>query len=885
MAERVVTVSLRAQVADYIAGMEKAGRATRDTGTEAEKLAQKGAALEMLGRTALVMGSVIAAGIGIAVVRAADFDEAMSNVNAVMQETTENQKLLRQAALDFGASSVFTAKESANAIEELGKAGLSTADILGGALAGSLNLAAAGQLGIARAAEISATTLSQFNLSGSDAARVADVLAAGAGKALGSVEDLANGLKFVGPVANSMGISLEQTTGVLALFAQQGIIGEQAGTSLRGMLSSLTSPSSLARKEMERLGITLNDEAGAFLGLENVAGELSDAFGGLTDEQRDMSLGMIFGNQQITAARVLYQGGAESVAHWTAAVDDSGFAAQVARDRLDNLKGDVEQLGGAFDTALITTGSAANDVLRVMVQGLTNLVDLYNGLPDPVKTAVLAIAGITAAALLAGGAFLLGAPKVAAFNAALAVMGPTAQRAGALLTASLGPIGVAFAVAGVAIAIFAGEQADARATTDEFKGSLDGTTGALTNYTRELVARKLAEQGSFEAAERLGVSQRELTDAVINGGDELAAITKLSTDDFYASVGFQSAGLTGNLNSMNQSLNDSQTDFRNQQKAMEGSTDATDDNAAALDTLAGKVSDAASEIRGLSSVTLDARDAQRQFQSSIDDAAQALIDNGVTLDTSTEAGRANEASLDGIARAALAASAAVLEKTGSETDATAAVQAGREALILQLAQYGIVGQAAEDYADDLGLIPANIATAVSVVGISTAQSALDSFIRTNDGRTVRVNAGFNAGPSRNTFQANGSVMDFYADGGMAENHVAQIAPAGAWRVWAEPETGGEAYIPLAASKRARSLDIWAETGHRLGVNGFADGGIVRHASSSVAGMRQLSGSVDQRTVVTVNGNVGFDPAQLAAELAVQKRKSIALSNIRGVGVA
>lgn len=72
--------------------------------------------------------------------------------------------------------------------------------------------------------------------------------------------------------------------------------------------------------------------------------------------------------------------------------------------------------------------------------------------------------------------------------------------------------------------------------------------------------------------------------------------------------------------------------------------------------------------------------------------------------------------------------------------------------------------------------------------------------------------------------ADGNIIDYYANGGLRENHFAQIAPAGAWRVWAEPETGGESYIPLAPHKRARSLDIWHETGRRLGVQGYADGG-------------------------------------------------------------
>ena len=80
----------------------------------------------------------------------------------------------------------------------------------------------------------------------------------------------------------------------------------------------------------------------------------------------------------------------------------------------------------------------------------------------------------------------------------------------------------------------------------------------------------------------------------------------------------------------------------------------------------------------------------------------------------------------------------------------------------------------------------------------------------------------------------GGVVDYFASG--AENHVAQIAPAGAWRVWAEPETGGEAYIPLAASKRQRSLEIWNQTGSRLGVEGYANGGVTGSGSPGVGKM-------------------------------------------------
>jgi len=881
--ERVVTVSLEAKVANYIAGMADASKATKKAREEATKLAEKKQALELLGRTAFVMGSVIAAGIGLAIVKAAEFDQAMSNVNAVMQETAENQKLLREAALDFGASSVFTATEAANAIEELGKAGLSTADILSGALAGSLDLASAGQLEIARAAEITAITLQQFGLEGNQAARVADTLAAGAGKALGSVEDLANGLKFVGPVAKSMGISLEETTGVLALFAQQGIIGEQAGTSLRGMLSSLTSPSKLANKEMEKLGINLYDAEGGFLGMENAAGELSKAYTGLTDEQRDMSLGVLFGNQQITAARVLYQDGAEGVAEWTAAVEDSGYAAQVARDRLDNLKGDVEQLGGAFDTALITTGTAANEVLRFMTQTLTNLVDLYNAAPEPVKAVALAVGALAAAALLAGGAFLVGAPKVAAFNAALLTMGPNAQKAGAALTAAAGPIGIAFAAGAVALAIFAGAQADAKAKTQAFSDTLDQQTGAVQDSTRELVKSNLSVKNStfglfeqdsvYDSAKKLGISIDLVTEAALGNAEamaELEAQLPLAAGSVEESTKAweEAGGKAGEYTDASNAIMDAvlgsteaideAARVTKQKSSVDGEASrAAEEHTSALDALEGKadstagaVEDLADTIRGFGSATLDVREANRNLEAAYDSLTESVKDNGLSLEADTDAGRANESALDDIAKSTLELAAATYERTGSEGEAAAAMKAGREELIKNLAQFGITGDAAEAYADELGLIPDNITTLMNLnadkakLDISAFVAALNNIPGQRDVVINQVvkQTGASRGSVGAAYNANGSVMDFYANGGVRENHVAQIAPAGSWRVWAEPETGGESYIPLAASKRARSLDIWAETGKRLGAHGFADGGVVQYAPRGGSGGGYSSGA-------------------------------------------
>lgn len=737
MPERTVKVNLVAQVNGYIAGMEAAARKTRDLGTEAEKLAAKRQAFEDLGRPLLAFGAIAAAAVGVAIKKFVDFDQAISNVQAVTQATTEDMTLLRDAALDAGGRTVFTATEAANALEELGKASFDTKTSID-ALDGTLALAASGQLEVARAAEITATTLKQFGLAGTEAGHVADVLSAGAGKALGSVEDLAQGLKFVGPVAKSMGISLEETVGALALFADQGLIGEQAGTSLRGVLSSLTSPSKEAADEIKRLGINLYDSNGRFLGLEATAGELSDAFTNLDDKSRDAALGVLFGNQQVTAARVLFDGGAAAIKKYTTEVNDTGYAARVAADRLDNLAGDVEKLGGAFDTALIKSGSGANDSLRALVQTATFLVDGIADLPEPVLNVGLALGTITAAIALTSGAALVAVPRIAAFRAAL-----VNTQLGAKGTAlAVGGIGAALGIATILITSFIDAQAQAKAVTNELRDSLDKTTGELTSYSRELVAKKLVENGAAEQAERLGISQKELTDAILEGGDALDEIKSKTTADFYSSLGFQSVGLTGKIDELANAVVNSREDF-DRLKA------ATVSNSTAIDTFSGKVEVATFDLKGLKEIIesfgaaqLDVNAATRGFEAAIDDLTDSVAENGQTLDLNTEAGRANSAALDDIAKNSLNLAAALLEQTGSQEVATDAIEAGREALINALAQLGITGDAAEAYADSLGLIPANINTAVAVTGVDTAIANLNRVINTENlllGKAKQIN--------------------------------------------------------------------------------------------------------------------------------------------------
>jgi TP901 family phage tail tape measure protein len=841
MADRTVRVTLVAQATGYIAGMNQAANATRNLGSEAERLAQKRAAFEGLGRGLLAIGVAAAIGVGFAISKFVEFDQAMSQVNAVTQETAANQELLRDAALQAGGATVFTATEAANSLEELAKAGLSTSVILGGALTGSLDLAAAGQLEVARSAEIMGITLKQFNLDGTQAARVADVLAAGANKAVGGVEELAQGLKFVGPVADSMNISLEDTVATLTLFADRGILGEQAGTGLRGMLASLTSPSKEAQRALEDLDVTLYDGQGQFLGLENVAGELNRALGGVTDAERDMALGLIFGNMQVTAARTLVTAGAETWRDYRAAVDDTGIAARIAAERMDNLAGDAEKLGGALDTAFIQTGSGANDVLRSITQSITFLVDLVGGLPEPVLAVGLAFTIAAVGVTVLSGAALMAIPRLADLRTWMAASGISAGG----LALKLAGATAALTVVSLVIGYVVGEFAAASASADAFADSLEQASGATTQYTRDLAIKRLEEEGAFDLAEKLGISQSELTDALIEGGDAWAAITD-KMRQYEQGTGIGLTLQSSRIKEIRGELEGGIEAWKNTTAANEEAAAASEANADALAVLEGQAGDTSGAIDDLSDqilnfgkATLDTREANRQFESALDDLTESVAENGATLDVNTEAGRANEAALDDLAEATLKRASAINTMTGDEEAARQAIVAGRDALINQLAAFNIVGPEAEAYADMLGLIPGNINTALNI-NASPAFAQLDVLRAKLAGNRAALDSLNNWRPQGFSYNAagglySGGVKEFAA-GGFASG-MYPYTPGGIHKF---AEAGDEAFISFLPQYAARNKAIVAESGQRLGMWQAAPQQYMSAPSSSGSGEVDLS---------------------------------------------
>jgi TP901 family phage tail tape measure protein len=389
---RSVVVRLSASVAGYLSGMGQADAATAKVEHGLERLNKKTLTTDqVMGKVGKAGGRLFvgaAAGIAVAEKKAADFNAEMATVYTLSHATTRQQEQLAKAAKTVGIGIGVGATDAAKAEEELIKAGVSLKDIMGGGLKGALDLASAGQTDVASATEVAASAMTQFNLKGKDVPHIADLLAAGADKALGSVTDLGYGLSQVGTQAHQMGFSIEDTVGTLAEFAQSGLTGERGGTVLKQMFLQLAAPTEKAGKLMKRYGLSLYDTNGQIKTMPELADNLQRSFKNLTPAQRNMALGVIFGSRAIQGANILIKDGEKKNRAWIKSVNDQGFAAQQASGKMDSLKGDLKKLGAALDNSFIDTAGDQSG-LRGLVKDITSLVKAYNRLSDSQKGLVL----------------------------------------------------------------------------------------------------------------------------------------------------------------------------------------------------------------------------------------------------------------------------------------------------------------------------------------------------------------------------------------------------------------------------------------------------------------------------------------------------------------
>ena len=374
-------------------------------GSTAADMVRAGASLQAVGDRAIGTGKSMTmgvtlplAGIGVLAWKAgAEYDSSMKQMQAASGANARQMAALGASAEQMGYSTMYSAQDAAAAMLELSKSGITPAQMQAGALRTTMLLAAAGGLELGSAAESVANTLNMFGLGAKQAGQVANALAGGANASSASVDSLRQALAQVGPGARNAGLDLQTTTAVLAAFANKGIQGSDAGTSLKTMLTRLIPTTDKAREAMKKYGLDFTDAQGRVLPMTEVAQQLQDKLGGLTMEQRNAALATIFGSDATRGATVLLQEGAKGIQSYIKATSDRKAASRMAAAQESSDSGQTKQAMAALQTAAVDLQRAMAPMVRDIARGLGSLARSFGKLPAGTQKTIAAF-GLAAAA-------------------------------------------------------------------------------------------------------------------------------------------------------------------------------------------------------------------------------------------------------------------------------------------------------------------------------------------------------------------------------------------------------------------------------------------------------------------------------------------------------
>ena len=570
MADRSVKITVGANVAPLKSAMADGSKAVDGLAKKSQSLGSKiKSGLAMAGVTGgvLSLGAAIKGTFGLGL----DFTTQLNTLQAVSGATAAQMTKVSDKAQALGNDieiPATSASDAAEAMTELAKGGLSVQQAMDAAK-GTLQLAAAAGVSGAQAATIQANALNTFSLKASDAGHVADVLANTANAASGEITDFAQGMQQAGGVASLFGVSLDDTATVLGLFAKAGVIGSDAGTSLKTALTQLATPSKNAQAAMDALNLTVYDSQGKFVGMRSLTDQLSRAQANMSQQAFQSAAGILFGNDAIRAAAFLARAGVQGYDEMHDAIEKTGGAAALAAAKMKGLPGALQNLQNGAENLAIELYQKLAPTVEAVVNGVSTaisdltpifagtfgvasdvigaVVTVLGNLPGPVKTFGIALAGLALANKIGlvgklSSAFGRVKGSVSGFgsswarigdDAAMAgvsrmrvgigLVGDAAKKAGTSLVGAFGgPWGIALAAAPAAIDLLGRAFADANPKVTDFSGAIDENTGALRDNAGQATALALQKAFDPKMLQAYGLTLGDVTKAVMQGGDAYA---------------------------------------------------------------------------------------------------------------------------------------------------------------------------------------------------------------------------------------------------------------------------------------------------------------------------------------------------------------------------
>lgn len=454
-----------------------------------------------------------------------EFEYTMSAVEAIASASADDMEKLEAKSRELGETTVYTARQSAEAMTFMAQAGWDTTEMLEG-MSGVISLAAASGTDLAETSSIVADTLAGFGMSADETGRLADVLAQTASHTNTNVSLLGETFSNAAAIAGALGFEIEDVSVMLGLMANAGVKGSRAGTTLRNIFNGLAKDVTLTAEAFGEVDFSMFDEAGNSKNLTEVVRELRDYFGQMTDKEKYLNASALAGMRGYNGLLAIINATDEEFEQLYADIQNAdGAAKKMADTRLDNLKGDVTLLDSAMESLKITIGEELTPVGRDLVGWLTEVTQNINHFIASNPDAVASFTAITAG--VAGG--------VAALTSALGVMKAIAAVKMVMDVMSGGPLlvaGIGAVVAALGSYIWMLSQAKSevgelaeeheRINTEyaEAIGAIDEQNGSIQNYLTILSELSSKEQQSETDKQKLLAVVKKLNEAVPELGIE-----------------------------------------------------------------------------------------------------------------------------------------------------------------------------------------------------------------------------------------------------------------------------------------------------------------------------------------------------------------------------
>lgn len=303
-----------------------------------------------------------------------NFEKTMSSVQAKMGATRTEMVSLENQAREMGATTMFSANQSGEALDFMAMAGYNTNEAIS-ALPGTLDLAAASGLDLGRSADIATNILSQFRMQADDTGQVVDKLSLGVTTFNTNMEEMSDAMNYWGPNAASLNITLSESVATIGLLANNGLKGSLATRALGASMTRLSKPTSQMQSVMSSLNLDFYDAQGNFIGMANMVEMLNDRLSGLTMKQRQAAISTLFGTEAVQEMNILLAEGSDRLRSFTEQMDNAdGAAKRMADTKMDNLAGDVTELKSATQELGISLFEEVGPTLRAMAQEATLFV-------------------------------------------------------------------------------------------------------------------------------------------------------------------------------------------------------------------------------------------------------------------------------------------------------------------------------------------------------------------------------------------------------------------------------------------------------------------------------------------------------------------------------